>query len=192
MVSLRFGPMATPVRPTLQAIVDQALRTTGASTGWLLAVADDALRVVAAAGAAAEQDLVGRTVSPTGARGYVLSSGQPAALMPQSGDSANDGAGGFVGIPTSVLAVPCGDEAALGVLELADKASALPFTFDDIDALAVLASVAGAALLEQDVVPVDVVSPAELAAELERLANRDPRRYADAARMIESLLGQGA
>lgn len=184
--------MASRVRPTLQAIVDQSLRITGASTGWLLAVAGDSLRVVAAAGSAAEQHAVGRLVVPSGARGYVLSSGQPAALMPPPADPANEGAGGFAGVPTSVLAVPCGDEAALGVLELAGKANALPFTFDDIEALAVLASVAGAALLEEDIVPIDVVSPAELALELERLAVRDPRRYADAARMIESLLGQGA
>lgn len=184
--------MASPVRPTLQAIVDQAVRATGASTGWLLAVAEDSLRVVAVAGAALGSDVLDDLINPSGARGYVLSSGQPAALMPQSGDAANSGAGGFDGVPTSVLALPCGDDTAVGVLELADKAGGLPFTFDDIEALSVLASVAGAALVEHGVVPVDVATPAQLAADLERLRNQDPRRYADAARMIESLLGQGA
>ena len=184
--------MSSAVRPTLQAIVEQSLRATGATTGWLLAVDGDSLQVVAAAGLASERDPVGRVVTPTGAQGYVLSSGQPAALMPQPSDPANDGAAGFPGVPTSVLAVPCGDDAAVGVLELAEKAGAAPFTFDDIEALAVLASVAGAALVEQEVVSVDVASPAELGVELERLAARDPRRYADVARMVESLLGQGA
>ena len=183
--------MASPVRLTYQAIVDQALRTTGASTGWLLAVTNDGLRVTATAGLAAERDLIGTESPATGAQGYVLSSGQPAALMPQPSDAANNGAAGFDGVPTSVLALPCGDDSAVGVLELAEKPGASPFTFDDIEALATLASVAGAALMEEQDAPLDVVSPAELAVELEHLARRDPRRYADAARLIELLLGRG-
>ena len=183
--------MASPVRPTYQAIVDQALRTTGASTGWLLAVTSAGLRVTATAGLAAQRDLVGTESPSSGARGYVLSSGQPAALMPQPSDSANNGAAGFDGVPMSVVAVPCGDDSAVGVLELAEKSGANPFTFDDIEALATLASVAGAALIEDDDAPLDVVSPTELAIELEYLARRDPKRYADAARLIELLLGRG-
>ncbi|MGI9615276.1 MAG: hypothetical protein ACR2QO_20360, partial [Acidimicrobiales bacterium] len=92
----------------------------------------------------------------------------------------------------SVLAAPCGDESVLGVLELADKSTAKPFTFDDIETASALAVIAGAAMTEDDGTALDVVSPAELAAELQRLASESPRRYADTARMIESLLGQGA
>ena len=180
--------VSDPVRPTFQAIVDQSLRVTGASTGWLLAVDDDGLQVVAVGGLAADADTVGRVLKPSGARGFALSSGQPAALMPPPTDAANDGAGGFPGVPSSVLAVPCGRDVAVGVLELADKANAMPFTFADIEALAGLASVAGAALAEEDV-HVDVRSPAELGAELTRLASRDPGRYTETAKLIDALLG---
>ena len=191
--SLRFNQaMASVVRPTYQAIVDQAMRATGATSGWLLGFSGSELRVMATGGLAARRDLVGGQLTPTGAQGYVLSSGQPAALMPQPHDRANAGAAGFPGIPTSVLAVPCGDDTPIGVIELAEKPGAAPFTFDDIEALATLASVAAAALTEGDDAHRDVASPAELAAELERLAAYDPRRYADAARLIGSLLGQGA
>ncbi|MCP3987876.1 MAG: GAF domain-containing protein [Actinomycetia bacterium] len=180
------------MRPTYQAIVDQALRTTGASTGWLLAVTGSTMRVVAAAGLAAEYDLIGSELTPTGAQGYVLSSAQPAALMPQPNDPANNGAAGFPGVPTSILAVPCGDDAPIGVLELAGKADAGPFTFDDIESLATLASVAGAALTEGDDTSTSIATPAELATGLERLATIDPSRYAQAAGLIESLLGHPA
>jgi GAF domain-containing protein len=184
--------MTASVRPTYQAIVDQAMAATGASTGWLLRSTDDGLVVAATAGKATAGNLLGEGVIPTGAQGYVLSSGQPVALMPPPNDPANDGAAGFPGVPTSVLAAPCGDESVLGVLELADKSAAKPFTFDDIETASALAVIAGAAMTEDDGTALDVVSPAELAAELQRLASESPRRYADTARMIESLLGQGA
>lgn len=184
--------MTVSVRPTYQAIVDQAIEATGASTAWLLRATADGLTVAATAGRAVKEAAVGQTIDPTGAQGYVLSSGQPVALMPPPNDPANDGAAGFPGVPTSVLAAPCGDESVLGVLELADKSAATPFTFDDIGAVGALASIAGAAMSEDGGVPLDVVSPAELAGELERMALENPRRYADTARVIESLLGQGA
>jgi GAF domain-containing protein len=185
--------MAAYVRPTYQAVVNEALNATGASTGWLLAVAEGGLRILATSGLAAGNGVtVGSVITPTGAQGYVLSSGQPAALMPQPSDPANDGAAGYPGVPGTVLATPCGEDSVLGVLELADKEGATPFTFADIEAVAALAAVAGAAMLEGDDAQVDVATPRQLAADLERLAARSPRRYADVARMIESLLGQGA
>ncbi len=184
--------MLHPVRPTYQAIVDQALRATGASTCWLLAVTGSTLQVVAAAGLAAERDLIGTELTPKGAQGFVLSSALPAALMPQPNDPASDGAAGFPGVPTSVLAVPCGDDGPVGVLELADKADARPFTFGDTESLATLASVAGAALIEGSDTSISVATPAELATGLERLATADPCRYARAAQLIESLLGHPA
>lgn len=184
--------MTASVRPTYQAVVDQAIAATSAATAWLLRSTPDGLVVAAAAGQAAEDATVGRTIVATGAQGYVLSSGQPVALMPSPNDPANDGAAGFRGVPTSVLAAPCGDETVLGVLELADKAAAKPFTFDDIDAIGALASIAGAAMSEDDGTVSDVASPSEIASELQRLASENPRRYADTAKVIESLLGQGA
>lgn len=182
--------MVMSVRPTFQAIVDHATSATGASSAWLLAVVGDGLQVIATAGLASGNTTIGTVITPTGAQGYVLSSGQPAALMPQPNNLANDGAAGFPGVPISVLAAPCGDETVLGVLEVAEKEGAAPFTFDDIDAVAVLASIAGAALSEESVAADEVSSPGELAAELTRLATQSPARYADTARIIESLLGQ--
>ncbi len=184
--------MLYPVRPTYQAIIDQALRSTGASTGWLLVVTGPTMRVVAAGGLAAERNLIGSELTPMGAQGYVLSSAQPAALMPQPNDPANNGAGGFPGVPTSVVTVPCGDDGPVGVLELADKADAKPFTFDDIESLSALASVAGAALAEGHDTSAPIATPAELATGLERLAAVDPSRYAHTAQLIESLLGRPA
>ena len=184
--------MTTFVRPTYQAIVEQAMTATGASTAWLLRATADGLVVAATAGQATRDGVVGQTIDATGAQGYALSSGQPVALMPPPNDPANDGAAGFPGVPTSVLAAPCGEESVVGVLELADKSDAKPFTFDDIGAVSALASIAGAAMSEDDGTSLDVVSPTELAGELERLAAENPRRYADTAKVIESLLGQGA
>lgn len=185
-------PMTAPVRPTYQAIVDQALNVTGASSAWLLRSTDDGLVVSATAGLAAREGTLHQVIDATGAKGFALSSGQPVALLPPPNDPANDGAAGFPGVPTSVLAAPCGIEIVLGVLELADKDAGKPFTFDDIGAVSALAAIAGAAMTEHEGAPPDVASPAELATELERLASESPRRYADTARVIESLLAPGA
>lgn len=181
--------MTGAVRPTLQAIVDQAVFATGASSGWLLAVDTDDVEVVAVSGSVGA-DQLGRRLVPTGAQGYVLSSGQAAALMPQPDDPANVGAGGFDGVPPSVVAVPCGED-AVGVLELAAKADGKPFTFDDIEALTALAAVAGAALLEPSTTrpPQAPATPGQLAAALERLAATDPDRYATTAALVQALLG---
>jgi GAF domain-containing protein len=205
--------MSNQARPTLQAVVDQAVLATAASSGWLLDARTSELRVLAVAGSAAGGNgqpqhrppvshgqaaasgepngaAVGRVLTPTGARAYVLSSGQPAALLPQPDDRANEGAGGFPGVPPSILAVPCGDD-AVAVLEVVDKSGGQSFTFADIAAVSGLAAVAAAALSEGDeggsaAAP---AAPADLAAGLESLAISDPARYRDTARLIETLLG---
>ncbi|MEM8922970.1 MAG: GAF domain-containing protein [Actinomycetota bacterium] len=160
---------------------------TSASSGWLLAVRGDDAEVMAGTGSAA--GAAGRRVTPTGAQAYVLLSGQAVALLPQPDDPANDDAGGFAGVPPSVVAVPCGDE-PIGVLEVVDKVDGLPFNFDDIELLTALAAVAGAALAEgsADAGSEPAVSPATLADGLERLATVDPGRYADTARLVAGLL----
>ena len=181
--------VSTGARPTLQTIVDQAVLMTAASTGWLLAVHGDAAEVVAVAGSAANGNHLGRRVTPTGAQGYVLLSGQAAALLPQPDDPANDGAAGFDGVPPSVLAVPCGDD-AVGVLEVADKGEAPAFTFDDIEILTMLGAVAAAALVEAPMAEdaMDTATPADLLDGLQRLAATDPRLYRNTAQLILGLL----
>lgn len=181
--------MVVPARPAHLAIVEQAVRATGAASGWLLTVHHGTLRVVAVAGDTDGRDLVGYQPAVMGARAYVLASGQPAALMPQPTDLTSDGAGGFPGVPPSLLAVRCGDEPVMGVLEVAAKHGAEPFTFADIDLLSSLAQVAAAVLAEGDRPQPVVATPTELAAELEALSATDPQRYGDLARLIGSLLG---
>lgn len=184
--------MTSQVRPTYQAIIDAAVTATDASSGWLLATEPDGLRVMSISGSTAGQTALGTLVEPTGAKGFVLSSGQPTALMPQPTDTANNGAAGAAGVPASVLAAPCGDEDVVGVIEVAGKAGGLAFGFDDIDALSGLALVASAALAESGHAHVEVAPPAALARELEQLAQHDPGRYASLAQVIEALLGIGA
>lgn len=176
-------------RPPYQAIVDAAIAATGASSGWLLADReDDGLLVIATAGEAAVHQQIGGVVQPQGAKAYVLAAGQPTALLPQPGDIANADGGGAAGIPPSLLAVPCGDEDVVAVLEVSGKAGGATFGFDDINALSGLAQVAAAMVLERDDAPRTVASPAQLGAELASLAQRSPARYNHVAQVIEALL----
>jgi hypothetical protein len=176
-------------RPTYQAIVDAAISATGASSGWLLADRDDdGLIVLATAGQAAAHQDVGSTIRLQGAKAYVLAAGQPTALLPQPGDTANADAGGAPGIPPSLLAVPCGDDDIVAVLEVSGKGGGATFGFEDINALSGLARVAAAMILERDDALRSVASPAQLGSELENLAQRLPARYDNVARVIEALL----
>lgn len=175
-------------RPTYQAIVDAALSATDATSGWLLADDDDGLVIVATAGQAATHQQLGARIMPQGAKAYVLAAGQPTALMPQPGDTANADAGGAAGIPPSLLAVPCGEDEIVGVLEVSGKPAGANFGFDDIASLSGLATVAAAALLEQADVATAVASPGQLGNELAALAERSPARYADVARIVEALI----
>lgn len=175
-------------RPTYQAIVDAARLATGAASGWLLADDAQGLAVVATSGQAASHQEVGRIIVPQGAKAYVLAAGQPTALLPQPGDVANADAGGAPGIPPSLLAVPCGEDEIVGVLEISGKPDGANFGFDDIAAISGLAQVAAAALLEQHDVSVAVTPPSQLGAELTALAQRSPARYASVARVVEALI----
>jgi hypothetical protein len=178
-------------RPTLAALVEAAVDATAAAQGWLLAVDGDELVVVAAAGGASPGNRVGNRRAVTGTVGYVAGSGQPAALRVSPDDSSNEGAGGLDGVPTGILAVPCGDEDVIGVLELVDKAGGEDaFSFDDVEIVSLLARVAGAALADSSETAATVPSPGELAGELERLAAADAARYAAVATMLQAVLGQ--
>jgi len=179
----------TASRPPYQAIVDAAVVATGASSGWLLADHDDdGLMVLATAGLAVAHQQVGATIAPQGAKAYVLAAGQPTALLPQPGDTANANGGGASGIPPSLLAVPCGDDDIVAVLEVSGKTGGATFGFEDINALSGLAQVAASVVLERDDASRAVASPAQLATELEGLAQRNPARYDNVAQVIEALL----
>ncbi len=176
-------------RTPYQAIVDAALNATGAASAWLLADREsEGLMVMATAGQAAVHQQIGAIIQPRGAKAYVLAAGQPTALLPQPGDTANSDGGGAPGIPPSLLAVPCGDDDIVAVLEVSGKGGGATFGFEDINALSGLAQVAAALVLERDDAVRSVASPAQLGAELETLAQRLPARYEHVAQVIEALL----
>jgi len=178
--------MAEPSRPTYHAIVQAAVEATGSTGGWLLAVDDGSFTVLAVYGHDGASDRVGGRVGADGAAGFVATSGQPAAMQISTGDVDNDGAGGGVGTPSAILAVPCGTEEVIGVVELVDPVGGA-YSFDDVEVVSMLADVAGAAMTETGAGPT-APSPAALSRGLERLAASDAGRYAAVARAVESLL----
>lgn len=179
--------MTVAPRPSLLAIVQAAIDATGASSGWLLRASEEGLQVIAAIGPVGSADPTGTMRLHQGAAGYSVASGQPAALQLQPDDTANEGAGNATGVPTSLLATPCTGDEIEGVLEVADAPSGR-FTFDDVEMIALLSDIAGAVLSEDDSRVAAGPSPAELAAGLGSLAERDPARYASVARVISGLL----
>ena len=181
--------MTGATRPTFDALIMAAVDATAAAQGWLLTVDDEHFVVAAAAGGDQPGSRVGRRVEIAGTAGLALNSGQAAAIQPSGADRSNEGAGGVDGTPASIMAVPCGEEEVLGVIELVGKAGGGPFSFDDVELVSLLARVGGGALAETEgerAVP----SPTELAGELERLAATDARGYAALAHMIQAVLGQ--
>lgn len=158
--------------------------------GWLLTVEGDEFVVVAAAGGSSAASRVGTRVPIEGAAGLALASAQPAALQIQPGDNVNDGAAGIDGTPGSVLAIPCEDDAVVGVLELANAVGGQAFTFDDVEVAQLLGRVAGTALADSTVAADSPPTPEEIATSLRHLANLEPGRYSAVARMIQSVLGE--
>lgn len=182
--------MTQQTSPTLQAIIEWAVKGTGATQGWLLAVEGQELVVAAAAGGERPGAQVGRRLTPTGAAGFAAGSGQPAALQPSADDVSNEGAGGSGGVPSSLIATPCVGDEVVGVLEIVEKQGGGGFTIDDIEITSLLAEIAAAALAELADGKIDVPTPAELGVELAHVAEADLSRYAEIARAIQSLLGQ--
>lgn len=187
---------------TIQTVVDQARRATGATTAWLLAAGPAGLVVVAGSGPVAAPP--GTLLEATGPRAYALSAGQAVALVPQPGDPASAGLGGSPGVPVSVLLVPVpaapdAPTGAVGLLEAAGKEGARPFTLDDISRVGLLAPVAAAAMADRDGGPTGSADttaagaphppPAAMAAALERLARQDPASYDAVAVLIRVVLG---
>lgn len=179
------------VRPTLQALLRGAIESTGADRGWLLALVDDHFEVLAADAAPGAPGrsvaaLVGTHRDRRGVAGLAAATGQPAAVRPRAGDADNEGAGGSSGVPMAVLAAPCLDGDVVGVLELVRDASG--FGFDDVETASMLAEIAGAALRDPSITVPAPPSPEQLGAALAALADRDPRRYADVARVVAGLV----
>jgi GAF domain-containing protein len=175
----------------VHTILSSAGAVTASTQGWILAPQGDQLEVIAAIGSG---DVVGtRVPSESGTAGYVLASGQPVAMMPRADDPASgEGVVAALGIrPTSVLCVPCAhDDEVVGVLELVDKSGGGAFTFDDVELATVLATIAGAALVDRGP-GVSVRSADELGAELHQLSGSDPAAYVRVATVIEALLTRG-
>lgn len=175
----------------LQTIVALAVETTGARDGFLLAAVDGVLEV-RAAGGDHPAGALGRRVDPgTGIEGFVLASGQPQALTLTTDDPrSRDGLPAALGrAPASILCVPCGDDDTVaGVLLLLDGRSGA-FTFDDVELATLLGTVAGSALAALAGPPVP--TPAALGAELQRLQDVDPARYAAVAEVVRGLISRG-
>ncbi len=175
----------------LQSVLRAAIDATGATQGWLLAIAGDELVVRAAVGT--DTNLVGERVPlHSGFAGYVASSGQPLAMSPRRDDERGaEGVAALVGTrPQSVLAVPCGDTVD-GVVELVEKHGGGPFTFDDVELATLLAGIAGAALQSDGEERTEVPSPHELGDDLARMAAADPERYASIATFLAGVLRDG-
>lgn len=184
--------MTRPTDIVLQEVVRAAVEASGASRGWLVARDGDVLQVVAAVGADAGALLGVTTSVDGGVAGYVVASSQPLALVPTPGDvRTTTGIESLLADPPrNILCVPCTvEDEALGALEVIDKEGTTAFSFDDVEIVTMLAGIAGAAL--QDAGALSVADPAELAGELERLANDDPVRYATVSALVSALLRNG-
>lgn len=187
-------------RRTIQTVVDQARRATGATTAWFLLAHPAGLVVDAGSGPVMAPP--GTPLELAGPRAYALSSGQAVALVPQPGDEASAGLGGSAGVPVSVLLVPVPAApdtpgGAIGLLEAAGKEGSRPFTLDDISRVSLLAPVVAAALAGEaggssdpasgaagpwpwppSPQPASQPAPSSLVAALDELAQRDPAGYA--------------
>jgi GAF domain-containing protein len=181
------------MNPVARAVLQAAVDATGAARGWLVAVAEDQAHLVAVEALGEGTGALTGTVVPagTGTAGFVVDSGQPVVL---SGTGADPRLGeGLAALldrpPLGVLSVPCADDdGVVGALELADKAGAGSFTFDDVELATLLGGIAAVALGAASEVPV-APDPRHLAGELSRLAEADPGRYATVASVLLGLLG---
>ncbi|MGI9017974.1 MAG: GAF domain-containing protein [Euzebya sp.] len=178
--------------PILTAILDAATQAAGAQQGLILRVEDRVLRVVATAGSI-PWDVLGEPVSSgDGVAGYVAASGQPLVLSADSADPRlGEGTASLLGRnPNSVLAVPIeGKGRMLGVLELLDS-SDQDFGVEDSEQAMLHAGVAAIALADPRLLGTpDVPDPGELAAELRRLQQAQPERYAMVATILLALVG---
>lgn len=183
-------------RPLLQAIVRCAVEGTAAGAGWIASVVDDAELAVVAAVATdpslMERMMWQRTPIGVGSASMVVQSGQPIALVPMAGSNTDSWAASLIGSePTAIVCVPCeDDDQPIGALQLVNKTTGGPFTFDDVELVMLIARIAGAALAEGAGAVSRVASPAQLGSDLARLADADPTHYAAISQALTALLSQ--
>lgn len=178
------------MNPVVRAILQAATESTGATRGWVVALTNEQLRVVDAVGEDTDMLIKARLPGDLGISGFVVGSGQPIALTARSNDPRlAEGLSRFLARPpTSMLSVPCTtDDGVVGALELSDKIGEEAFTFDDMEVASLLAGVAAAAITSDLDFP-PLPDPRQLAADLVRLADVNPTRYAAIATALRSLL----
>jgi GAF domain-containing protein len=179
------------VDPVVIQVLEAGVALTGAGRGWLVAASADGPPVVGGVSADADAALVGATIGDdVGATAFVIATGQPLSLSRASQDERFHDHPLAVGSDpiTSVLTVPClfrGE--VVGALELVDDVEGA-FSLDDLDVVAEIAAVAGAALATAGDRRTEVPPPGELAASLRHLAVADPARYAQVATLVEAVL----
>lgn len=178
-------------------MVAGAVDATGAELGFVAGIDGDGLRILTAAGASIEGrpspgDLIGRPLRPGSTAGWVVGSGQPVAVQLSSDDPRVADEAALLGgqPPKNVLCVPCvWDDEPIGALQLVNKYGGAKFTFDDVEIVTLLGTVAGAALAE-DSADAGHRSAAELSGELRRLESADPATFRAVATMLEAVLGR--
>jgi GAF domain-containing protein len=177
--------MTVPGENLLHAVTNAAVEATGAAHGAIVMREDGELRVVAVAGEGAGR-AVGESVPPDSETvGFVLSSGQSISLGQSEGL-------GPAGIEGAVLCVPCmTEQGVVGALELVGPRGGEAFPLDATGLAKLFGQVAGVALAQAGGGGSDVPSPAELGAELNRLAATDPGRYATVSSVVSALLSHG-
>lgn len=163
--------------PVVDAIADAARRATGAAAARVLAPAGSELRVAAVAGNAPGWRLGENVPADSEGVGYTLASGQPFSV------AARDPRG------RAVLCVPCMHESEpVGALELLRAPGEDPFPIEATDVAMLFGQVAATAIATGGEAAASVPSPRELAAELARVQESDPVRYASLARAVGALM----
>ena len=173
---------------TYQSIVDGTARAIDGTEVALIRSTDGERSIVAVSANGSRRRRVGESLPMKAGDsvGFVLASGQPLSIGSESSDDPVASASS-----RPLLVVPClGDQGVLGALEIRGAPGAAPFG-PAVGRLAALFADIAAAVLEDDAGGAAAPSPAELAAELSRLAEAEPSRYVAVAATIEALLGHG-
>lgn len=185
---------ATVQDPLLHAVLSAAAEGTGAMRGWLFRRSGPQMWVVAGYGPGASARVGAGGPWQFGWAGSVVVSGHPLALMPGPNDPrfSGDLVADADHRPRSLLCFPCRYEgAAVGALQLQDKAHGVAFDIDDVELVTLLAEVAAAALVDAAAsVTAQSPTPEELGVDLAALAAADPAHYRTLATLVNEVLGQ--
>ena len=173
-----------------EAIARGAVEATGAASVAVIARHDEDLKVVGSAGAEGKRSVGEEVAQDEESVGFVLASGQTLSLGPQT--EKPGGAGMVHRAPGAVLSVPClGGEGVLGLIEVRGHPGIQPFAPEATRIATLFAEIAAAMLEESSDGAQETPGAAELGAELGRLADADPARYAAIASVIGALLAHG-